>query len=179
MYTESDMNEVNARIRRDWLVLIPVLLLLAGAYVYALAARVLWLAMTAGPLLVVVVCFVYMTRLWPNLCYRGFLRDMESGLSRTLWGTIVALSDVSQRQDGAMVLPVRIRLDEAASGGAASARVHTVAAERLGLESGEDTEAERIVYLNASKRAMLPEPGAVVTLCCFGRHIRSVEAEGA
>ena len=174
MYSERDMNEINARIRRDWLTLAPILLVFAGAYVSGMAARVRWLAMIAGALLVVVFCFVFIARLWPNLRYRNFLRDMENGLSRSLRGTIVAISDAQECQDGAMVLPVRLRLDEDDAG---SARIHTVAAERLGLESDEDTEAERIVYLNASKRAMLPEPGNLVTLCCFGRHIRSVEAD--
>ena len=174
MYSEQDMQMVSARIRRGWLVLIPILLVLAGAYVYGLAARVRWLAMAAGPLLVVAFCYGFLTALWPNLRYREFLRDMENGLSRELRGTIVAISEDAELHDGAVVLPVRMKLAEDEAGDP-SARRGSVAAERLVLESQEDTQAERIVYLNASKRAMMPGPGADVALCCFGRHIRSVE----
>ena len=112
MYSAQDMNDVNARLRKAWLALIPVMVLIAGAYIYALAARVRWLAMVAGPLLFVVACYGFLAHLWPNMRYRNFLRDMENGLSRELCGTIIEISETPQLQDGAMVLPVRVRLSE-------------------------------------------------------------------
>ena len=174
MYTEQDMNDINARLRKNWLALIPVWLVILAAYVFALAARVRWLAMVAGPLLFVAVCYGIVDRLWPLMRYRRFLRDMENGLSREVRGTVVAIDAAAQLQDGAMVLPVRLRL-EADGSGAEPARHSSIAAERLNLESAEDTRDERVLYLNASKREMMPGAGASVRLRCFGRHIRQAE----
>lgn len=173
MYSEQDFIEINGRIRKDLLILIPILLVIVAAYVYALAARVKWLALAAGALLFVAACYGVLARLWPNLRYRRFLRDMESGLSRELRGTVLSIADVAEPQDGAMVLPVRLKLEE----GDERANVgESVQSHRLATESGEDVSGERIVYLNASKRAQMPGPGAAVALTCFGRHIRAVEA---
>jgi hypothetical protein len=169
------MLEVNGRIRRGWLVLAPVLAVFAAAFVFALVKRNHALALVAAPLLIVAFIYGFVAHLWPNLRYRRFLKDMESGLSRDVRGVIVAIADEAEYQDGAVVLPVRLRLTEAPQ----AASRGSALSERLQLESGEDTREERIVYLNASKRAMMPQPGATVTLRCFGRHIRSVEAEGA
>ena len=153
LYSERDMIEINRRIRGNLLALIPVLAALAAVYVYALAAGVQWLAMAAGPLIFVAACYGFLACLWPNLRYRRFLLDMDQGLSREMRGSVVDIAGTAELQDGAMVLPVRIFLDDAGD--------------------------ERIVYLNASKRAMMPQPGVAVTLRCFGRHIRSVVAERA
>ena len=174
MYSERDMAQINGKIRKSCLALGPVLAALAAAYVYALSARVKWLAMVAGPLLFVAACFGFLFFLWPNLRYRGFLRDMQQGLSRDVKGTIVSISGDEEMQDGAMVLPVRVRLDPDAD--AAEAKQTSALAERLRLETDDDTRDERIVYLNASKRVGFPGPGARVTLHCFGRHVRSVES---
>lgn len=174
MYTERDMNEINARIRKNWLVLAPVLALLFGVYVWALASARQWLAMVAGPLLFVAACYGILAYIRPNVRYRRFLRDMQDGLSRELRGTIVEVSDDARPQDGAMVLTVRFRPDEADEPGLT--RHGSIAAERLSLQSMDDTRDERLLYLNASKREMLPEAGTPVKLTCFGRHIRSAEA---
>lgn len=172
MYSEQDMVEIDGRIRRAWLGLIPVLAVLAAALVFALIRRIHWLALAAAPLLIVAFMYGFIARLWPNLRYRRFLRDMESGLSRDVRGVVVAIADAPELHDGAMVLPVRIQVEADAPMGtsALSERIRQ-------LEAGEDTREERILYLNASKRGMLPPPGTAVTLRCFGRHIRS--AEGA
>ena len=146
MYSERDMLEINRKIRKNLMVLLPVLAALLAAYVFGLAAGVKWLVMAAGPMMFAAACFGFLGWLWPNLRYRRFLRDMNDGLSREMRGTIVAISEAAEPQDGAMVLPVRIFLD--------------------------DAQDERIVYLNASKRADFPSPGAKVALNCFGRHIR-------
>ena len=172
MYSEQDFNEINSKIRRNWLVLGPILALLLAAYIYGLKARIQWVPMVAGPLLFVVACYGVLAYLWPNTRYRGFLRDMETGLSRDVRGTILEISDTPELQDGAMVLPVRVQLDAAE---VTPVQV-SAAARRLEAVTGEDTEAERIVYLNASKRDGFPKPGAAVVLHCFGRHVKAVEA---
>lgn len=170
MYSEQDFIEINGKIRKNWLVLAPILAAILAAYVYALATRVEWLAMAAGALLFVAACYGILAYLWPNTRYRNFLGDMRDGLSRDVRGTILEISDAAELQDGAMVLPVRVKLalEEAQETVSAAAR-------RLEAQSGEDTEAERIVYLNASKRAGFPKPGTAVVLHCFGRHIKSFE----
>ena len=150
LYSERDMIEINRRIRGDLLALIPVLAALAAVYVYALAAGVQWLAMAAGPLIFVAACYGFLACLWPNLRYRRFLLDMDQGLSREMRGSVVDIAGTAELQDGAMVLPVRIFLDDAGD--------------------------ERIVYLNASKREGFPGPGTPVALRCYGRHIRGFTA---
>ena len=173
MYTEQDLNVINARIRKNWLVLGPILAALLAGYIYALSAGIEWLAMVLGALLFVAACYGLLAYLIPNMRYRGFLLDMEAGLSRDVRGTIVEISGTAELQDGAMVLPVRVKLDPDQL--ESSMPVGTVESKRLGLESQEDTEDERIVYLNTSKRALLPGPGTEVVLHCYGRHIKSVE----
>ena len=176
MYSENDMKAINGRIRKNLLVLAPVLAALLAAYVYALAAGVEWLAMAAGPLIFVAACFGFLAYLWPNLRYRSFLKDMGSGLSRELRGTIAEIGEVPEAQDGARVLPVRLVLDLDADvdGRDRPERRASVEAVRLGLEEPDGSD-ERIVYLNASKRAGFPGAGAHVALTCFGRHIREAE----
>ena len=173
MYSDRDMNAINRRIRGDLLALLPVLAALLAAYIYAMARRVEWLAMAAGPLLFVAGCYGLIAKLLPHLRYRGFLRDAERGLSREVRGVVVAVSADAEPQDGAMVLPVRVKLDAESVGRLAP--IGTLASKRLGLESPEDTDDERIVYLNASKREGFPPAGTAVALTCFGRHIRKVE----
>lgn len=173
MYSERDMLEVNGRIRRGWLVLVPVLAIFAAAFVFALVKRNHALALAALPLLIVAFIYGFVAHLWPNLRYRRFLQDMANGLSRDVRGVIVNVADAAELQDGAMVLPLRVQLTGADSG---AQNVASALSERIQqLEAGEDTREERILYLNASKRDRLPPVGAAVTLHCFGRHIRSAE----
>ena len=172
MYSERDMQEINGRIRKNWLVLAPILVVLLAAYVYGLEASVRWVSMAAGALLVVAACYGLLAYLVPNYRYRGFLIDMAQGLSRDVKGTVVEIADAAEFQDGAMVLPVRVLL---ASGEAEASVGVSAQSRRLGLESEEDTHGERIVYLNVSKRDQFPKAGAEVLLHCYGRHVKSVE----
>ena len=174
MYSERDMHEIDRRIRTNLMVLLPVLAALLAAYIWGLAAGVKWLVMAAGPMMFAAACFGFLGWLWPNLRYRRFLRDMNDGLSREMRGTVVAISEAAEPQDGAMVLPVRILLDDA--GGEKALPRASAAAVRLGLEAPNEAD-ERIVYLNASKRAGFPGPGAKVALQCYGRHIRQATAQ--
>lgn len=149
MYSEQDLRVIKGKIKKNWLVLTPILAAILAVYVYALHTGVEWLTMAAGPLLFVAGCYGVLAYLVPNIRYKNFLLDMQDGLSRDMRGRVVAISPDAEPQDGAMVLPVRLFLDEA--------------------------QDERIVYLNASKRDRFPEPGTEVLLHCYGRHIRDVE----
>ena len=150
MYTEQDMAYINGKIRKNWLVLAPILIAILAVYIYALRAGIHWLVMVAGPVLFVAACYGLLAYLVPNIRYRSFLEDLQNGLTRDVRGTIVEIADKAEPQDGAMVLPVRIFLDDAGD--------------------------ERIVYLNASKREGFPGPGTPVALRCYGRHIRGFTA---
>lgn len=174
MYTDRDLAEINGRIRKNWMVLLPVLAVLVAAYVLALVVRVKWLALVAGAMIFVAACYGIIAWLWPNMRYRGFLRDMEAGLSRDITGTIVDVSDAAELHDGAWVLPVRVELFEEETAGREDMRSSTLA-DRLEAQAAQSTRNERIVYLNTSKREGFPEAGARVRLCCFGRHIKRVE----
>ena len=108
MYSERDMLEINRKIKKNLLVLLPLLAALLAAYVCGLTLGVKWLVMAAGAMIFVAACYGILAYLWPNLRYRRFLRDMNDGLSREMRGTIVEVSETAEPQDGAMVLPVRI-----------------------------------------------------------------------
>ena len=150
MYSQEDVQVISGKIRKNLLVLIPVVAAILIGYVAALAARVQWLAMLLGPALFVAVCYGLCAYIIPNVRYRNFLNDMQKGLSRQMRGTVVEIAQTAEPQDGAMVLPVRLLLTE--------------------------EQDERIVYLNASKADRFPKPGTEVALQLYGRHIRSVEA---
>ena len=177
MYSQRDIDEINGRIRRNVIALAPVLAALLAAYIYGLHAGIQWLAMAAGALLVVTACYGVLAYLWPNMRYRSFLYAMQDGLTRTVRGTILEIADQAELQDGAMVLPVRLKLSDE-DAGAAEARHTSALAERLRLEQAEESggEAERLLYLNASKRQDFPGPGTAVSLICSGRHIKQVDA---
>ena len=151
MYSERDVIEIKRRIGRNLAVLIPVAAAILAAYVYALRERVEWLAMLMGATLFVAVCYGLIAYLIPNIRYRLFLRDMQTGLTREMRGTILSVSDQAEDQDGARVLPVHMQLSE----------------------DGD----ERIVYLNAAKADGFPAPGAEVLLRLYGRHIREVASQ--
>jgi len=148
MYSERDVAEIKARIRKNIIVLVPVVAAILAAYVYALHTRVEWLAMLMGALLFVAIAYGLIAYLIPNLRYRFFLRDMQTGLTREMQGVVLSVAEQSEDQDGARVLPVHMRVPE--------------------------DEDDRIVYLNASKAEGFPRPGAEVRLRLYGRHIREV-----
>ena len=149
MYSEKDLIEINGKIKKNIRVWAPILLVLAAVYAAALIIRIKWLVYAAAVLLCIAACYGILAYLIPNTRYRRFLMDMEEGLSREIRGRIVEISDQEDMQDGVRVLPVRIYL--------------------------EDEQDERIVYLNASKKAMFPDAGENVILHCYGRHIRNAE----
>lgn len=150
MYTQQDMTDIRQRIGKYSLILAVVLAALIAVYVVCMIVRIQWLAMLDAAAIFVAVCFMWCMYLYPCIRYRGFLKDMETGLVRQMEGSIVAVSDQEDLQDGVRVLPVRIFL--------------------------KDEQDERIVYLNASKTAGFPAVGSEVKLSCYGRHIREVVA---
>ena len=151
MYTDRDMAEAEGRVRRVLIAWVPIIALLLIALVAALLLRVKALAYVSGAGLFIAVAFGFGYFLLPRLRYRQFLRDMNAGLKREMRGVIVSVAPEAEAEphDGAWVLPVHILLDE--------------------------EQDERIIYLNRSKRALLPPEGTHVRVGLFGRHIREAE----
>lgn len=153
MYSEKDIIDINIKIKKNFQILVPMLLLLIVAYVAALLMAAQGMVYVVGALICVVTCYGIIACFAPNMRYRRFLLDMQEGLSREMKGRIVEISHKSDYQDGVRVLPVRIF-----------------------LESEQD---ERIVYLNVSKTEGFPAEGETVVLRCYGRHIREVAMNDA
>jgi len=151
LYSPADHDAIRRRIRRAAVLLTLTLLTLGALLLLSLHARSLAGVTASASALAVSGVFGVGFYLLPCLRYRGFLRDMETGLSREMTGRVIEISDIPEEHDGARVLPVRLLL--------------------------EDQNDERLIYLNASKRALFPAPGARVHVTLFGRHIRTVEVK--
>lgn len=148
MYSEQDLATIDRRIRKNWIAWLIPIAALAALFILALTSRTEWLCYAALVLLAAAGVFGFAYFQLPCLRYRRFLSELKSGLSREMSGRVVEISEAAQLQDGARVLPVRLWL--------------------------EDDQDERIVYLNASKRALFPGEGAFVQLKLCGRHILEV-----
>ncbi|MBQ8972635.1 MAG: hypothetical protein IJ074_06095 [Clostridia bacterium] len=148
MYTEQDDRHIAGELRRYGIITGVLVVALLTVYILSLKYRWSAAAMVTACALFIAVAFMVLEYLWPCARYKRFLKDMREGLHRELEGTIVEIADQEDLQDGVRVLPVRIFL--------------------------EDEQDERIVYLNADKRAQFPQAGAKVRVNCFGRHIREV-----
>ena len=149
MYSQQDYLDINRKIRKKETILGAVLVVILAGYITALVMRIRWLTMLCGPLLFVAACFGVTFALWPDIRYRNFLRDLDSRLTQETSGTVLSVSQEAELQDGAMVLPVHVRLDK--------------------------DQDDHIVYLNASKANGFPPAGTKVTLQCGGRHIRNIQ----
>lgn len=149
MYSERDITEARARLRRSAILLIVALVAILALYAFALARRVQALAYVAAALLAVAACYGLLAKVLPHERYLRFLTEVGQGGRHEFVGTLTDVSTQREPQDGAMVLPVHLMLDA--------------------------EQDERTYYLNASKAEGFPAPGAHVRLKCFGRHI--VEAE--
>ena len=148
MYTERDMADIRRRIRRDGLALALATAALLAAYVAGILLRVKPLMLAAGVLLVMAVIFFVSFFLLPDLRYRRFLVEMGEGLMHEAAGSVLSVSGEPEYQDGARVLRVHLMLDE--------------------------PRDERILYLNASKRDMMPPTGTQARFKLYGRHIRQI-----
>ena len=104
MYSEQDLIQINRKIKKNLVVLLPILAALIAVYVAGIVAALEWLVMVTGPLIFVAACYGALAYLRPNMRYRRFLLDLQEGLSREICGNI--------EQDGVRVLPVHIFLPE-------------------------------------------------------------------
>lgn len=148
MYTEQDRTEIRQRIIRYSVITVLIALLLLAGYVLGMIYRWEIWVMIDSVLIFSTFCFGWTMYVYPCLRYNNFLKDMQSGLGRSMEGKIVEVSQNEDYQDGVRVLPVRILLKE--------------------------EQDERIVYLNVTKKEMFPAEGAEVRLNCYGRHIKEV-----
>lgn len=149
-YTRTDLCSAQRRLRRCALVLGGWLLLMLALYAWAVlrGARGAMLAL----MLVAFAGSVFAGDLWllPALRYVKFLRTLEAGLRRSTRCAVEAVGSAVEQQDGAQVRALEVR-----------------------LRPGGDT---RIFYVNASKEALFPQPGAEIVLTSCGRHAVGWEA---
>ena len=150
MYTEQDRTDIRQRLVRYSVILAVILVALIAVYVMCMIVRIQWLAMADAVAMFAAACFMWCVFLYPCIRYMVFLKDMRTGLTREMVGSIVEVAEKEDLQDGVRILPVRIFL--------------------------QDEQDERIVYLNASKVGGFPKAGTEVRLSCFGRHIKEVAA---
>lgn len=148
MYTQQDKIQVRGRIVKYSVITGVITAALIALYVVGLIQRWEVGVMVTGGAMFAVICFGWLMFIWPCVRYFFFLKDMDTGLTRTLKGSIVEVSGQEDYQDGVRVLPVRILLSE--------------------------EQDERIVYLNVSKAEDFPKEGTAVELNCYGRHIKQV-----
>lgn len=148
MYTQQDRIQVRGKIIKNSVIAGVVTAALIALYVVGLIQRWKIGVMVIGAAIFAVLCFAWLLFIWPWVRYAFFLRDMETGLTRVLTGSIVEISEQEDYQDGVRVLPVRILLAE--------------------------EQDERIVYLNATKTEHFPKQGDAVQLHCYGRHIKEI-----
>jgi hypothetical protein len=149
MYTQEDINRANAAIRKDLLILVPILLALIAALGIGIRVQFRPVVYAAAALLFIVFCFFWSLILGPHARYRRFLGDMARGLSRTIECTIESIDEKTEIQDGAEVFPVHVLLDK--------------------------EEDRRILYIAADKADRLPGVGEHMKADCYGRHIRDLE----
>ena len=150
MYTQQDKLEIRQSIVKYAVILAVLAAAVLAVYVVGIVKGVQWIVQASGLVLYGVFCYMWFMYLWPCIRYSVFLKDMDTGLSREVCGSIVEVAKEEELQDGVRVYPVRVLLEE--------------------------EEDERIVYLNVSKAEMLPANGTKVRLSCFGRHIKEVAA---
>ena len=149
MYTQEDIDRAKAAIRKDLLILVPILAALIVVLGVGIRVQIRPIVYVAAALLFIVFCFFWSLILGPHVRYRLFLRDMARGLSRTIECTIESIDEKTEIQDGAEVFPVHVVLDK--------------------------EEDRRILYIAADKADRLPGVGGHMKAECYGRHIRDLD----
>ena len=151
LYTQEDRQRAEQLARRWALILGGVELVLLAAYVAGIALGRRWMMLAALLLGFSVALFLGDLCLLPALRYRRFLRELDSGLRRTLICTVDFLKEEAVMQDGARVRELQVRLDDGDS---------------------------RIFYVNADHAGEIPESGAQIALESCGRHVTGVRRCG-
>lgn len=151
MYSEKDFKNIQREIRSLSIGMGAVFALFLAAYLIAIVKFGQWAMLAVLLAGFFVLTPVAALRLRPLLRYCAFIRDVLGGTRHGADGTISAMDDEVQMQDGVRVYEVRLRSSD-----------------------GD----ERIFYINISKINDAVKPGAVVHVEHFGRHITAVmEAE--
>ena len=144
MYTQQDMCNANALVRRYGLILGLGLALLLACYVSAILAGsqllMLLIALAAFWFAMLLSCIW----LYPACKYRAFLRDMNRGLRREYLFTVDKIHAEVVLRDGVRVNEMQVI-----------------------LENGDT----RIFYLNISKSENFPAEGSKIHITAYGRHI--------
>lgn len=151
LYTQEDRQRADQLARKWALLLGGAELALLAAYVAGVALGWRWMMLAALLPGFAVALFLGDLCLWPALRYRRFLRELDSGLRRSVICTVDLLKEQPEMQDGARVRELQVRLDDGDS---------------------------RIFYVNADHAGEIPEPGAEIELESCGRHVTGVRRCG-
>ncbi len=151
LYNDGDRQRAEQLVRKWTLILGGADLALLAAYVAGILLGWRWAMLAALLLGFAVALFLGDLCLWPALRYRRFLRELDSGLRRSVICTVDLLKEQPEMQDGARVRELQVRLDDGDS---------------------------RIFYVNADHAGEIPEPGAEIELESCGRHVTGVRRCG-
>lgn len=116
MYTQQDLDQINAQEQKRWrLLVIPEVLLLA-ALVYSLVIRVEWLTTVLTCVMAFLFIFCYGIAIKPLRCYAKHLQNALHGRTRVTEGTFKRLDTEESMVDGvtyrAMIVSVGNPKDE-------------------------------------------------------------------
>ena len=151
LYTGDDRTRAERLARRWTLILGGAEFVLLAAYVAGIALGRRWMMLAALLLGFIAALFLGDLCLLPALRYRRFLRELETGLRRSVMCTVDFLKPEAELQDGARVREMQVRLDDGDS---------------------------RIFYVNVDHAGQIPGPGAQIELESYGRHVTGVRRWG-
>lgn len=93
MYSQEDLKELNGRVKT---IVISTAVIFIGfliAAIYVAVNNAQWLGQL---ILIIGVCidiFIWGIKVTPTLCYRGFVKEILTGLSRTEQGRVISISN--------------------------------------------------------------------------------------
>lgn len=145
MYTQVDFDQAKAQVKKYMIILFAGIAVFLAVYIAAIIMGSEIMMLIDAILMLLYIMPVLGMWLIPAVRYKGFLREIETGLSRETLCAIEGVDGEIQQQDGARVKDVHVR-----------------------LAKDDDT---RIFYVNVSKAELLPPVGTAVKLESSGRHI--------
>ena len=152
LYTQEDRKRAEQLAHKWALILGGAELALLAVYIAGIVLGWRWMMLAALLLAFVVALFLGDLCLLPVLRYRKFLRELDTGLRRSVVCTLESLKEEAGIQDGARVRKLQVRLNA----------------------DGDS----RIFYVNVDHASQIPEPGAQIELESCGRHVTGVRRCG-
>ncbi|GHU76789.1 hypothetical protein AGMMS49992_23090 [Clostridia bacterium] len=93
VYTAADERSLSAQLRRSWIAAGVFAAVTVGALIPTIALRIQWATMLVTVVLGGLGIFLWGMKITPPLAYLKHLREIHSGLSRTVEGRLVQVED--------------------------------------------------------------------------------------